>query len=251
VSSYRVHLGDAVELMRSLEPASVDAVITDPPYSEHVHASVRSSSTHHFWDKTRNPTTLPRELGFEHLTSGQMALAAEQFARVVRRWVVVFSDVESAPLWRDALAGAGLDYVRTGIWLKPGAAPQFSGDRPGVGFETLVIAHQPGRKRWNGGGKHAVWTHPIVLNRDGKSPRHHPTEKPVGLMGQLVRDFTDLDELIFDPFAGSGSTGVAAIQLDRRFIGVELDPSYREIALRRLAAAFDQPRLLSAERSTA
>lgn len=68
----------------------------------------------------------------------------------------------------------------------------------------------------------------------------HPTQKPISLMQALVRDFTDPDDLILDPFAGSGTTGVACRRLGRRFIGWERDPKYAEIARSRIDAAREQ-----------
>jgi site-specific DNA-methyltransferase (adenine-specific) len=68
----------------------------------------------------------------------------------------------------------------------------------------------------------------------------HTTQKPEALMEALIRDFTDPGDLILDPFAGSGTTGVAAIRLGRRFIGWEKDPKYHAIALKRLTAAREQ-----------
>ena len=90
---------------------------------------------------------------------------------------------------------------------------------------------------WNGGGKHGVYIVPVSQARDDRS---HPTEKPIELMEKLIRDFTDPGDLILDPFAGSGTTGVATIRLGRRFIGWERDPKYHAIAVKRLTAAREQ-----------
>jgi site-specific DNA-methyltransferase (adenine-specific) len=70
--------------------------------------------------------------------------------------------------------------------------------------------------------------------------RVHTTQKPLALMEALIRDFTDHGELICDPFAGSGTTGVAALRMGRRFIGWEKDPRYHAIAMKRLSAAREQ-----------
>ena len=79
-----------------------------------------------------------------------------------------------------------------------------------------------------------------MLNRGGNDARVHTTQKPDSLMEALVRDFTDPGDLICDPFAGSGTTGVAAIRLGRRFIGWEKSPQYHAIAVKRLMAAREQ-----------
>jgi DNA modification methylase len=115
-----------------------------------------------------------------------------------------------------------------------------------LGFEAIVVAHRPGRKRWNGGGKAGLYTCPIVLNRGGKDTRCHTTQKPLRLMESLVRDFTDQGELILDPFAGSGTTGVACRRLGRSFVGWERDPKYAAIARRRIEAAREQVELFAA-----
>lgn len=229
--------GDCAEVMPTLSPVS--HVITDPPYSAHVHSNTRSQRMKSANDRGgRYGADIRRnvDLGFDHLSSELRAICADQFARIAQRWVLVFSDVESDHLWRDDLAAAGLDYVRTGAWVKVGATPQFSGDRPATGFEAVTIAHPKGRKRWNGGGKHAVWTHPIVLDRGRNGSRLHTTQKPQELMHELVGLFTDEDETILDPFAGSGTTLAAARMLGRRSIGIEASEKYCEV----IAKRFDQ-----------
>ncbi len=103
------------------------------------------------------------------------------------------------------------------------------------------------KRGWNGGGKQAYWEAPVVNNRDGRSPRLHSAQKPLGLMESLVRDFTDPGDLVCDPFAGSGTTGVACIKNGRRFIGWEKDAAHAAAAADRLSRAreqytlFDQP----------
>ena len=65
----------------------------------------------------------------------------------------------------------------------------------------------------------------------------HPTVKPIALMAWLIGMVTPADGVVLDPFAGSGSTGIAAVRARWRFIGIELDPAYARIARRRIAAA--------------
>lgn len=228
--------GDCAEILPALAP--VAHVITDPPYSEHIHSNVRSQRMQSANDRGgRYGADVRRNvsLGFDHLSPELRQTCAAEFARLAERWVLVFSDVESDHLWRADLTAAGLDYVRTGAWIKSGATPQFSGDRPATGFEAVTIAHPKGRKRWNGGGKHAVWTHPIVLDRGRTGGvRLHTTQKPQGLMQELIGLFTDEGETILDPFAGSGTTLVGARMLGRHSIGIEASERYCEIIARRL-----------------
>jgi len=78
-----------------------------------------------------------------------------------------------------------------------------------------------------------------VPNIIGKGDTHHPTEKPVELMKVMIRNSTNAGDIVLDPFAGSGSTLVAAQQLERHYIGFELDPKYYEMSVRNLSR---QPR---------
>lgn len=234
-ASVTLYHGKCEDVLPSLE--AVDVVITDPPYSEHTHKSVRSAKmlANDRGGKYGADTRRSVDLGFEFLSTDLREFCAEQFARLTRRWVLVFSDVESDHLWRDDLTDNGLDYVRTGAWIKVGSTPQFSGDRPATGFEAITICHPKGRKRWNGGGKHAVWSVPIVLDRGRNGARLHPTQKPDGLIRSLVDLFTEPGETILDPFAGSGTTLVAATYLGRKSIGVERNEAHCEVIAKRLA----------------
>jgi DNA modification methylase len=147
--------------------------------------------------------------------------------------------VESSADWRESLIAGGMDdgmeYIRTGVWVKPGSTPQFTGDRPAPGFEVVTICHPQGRKKWNGGGSHAVWTYPIVAGGSHNPARLHTTQKPEQLMSHLVSMFTDPGDTVLDPFMGSGTTLVAAKRLGRKAIGIELEEKYCEIAAKRLA----------------
>lgn len=240
----RLYHGDYHDILPTL--TYVDHVIADPPYSEKTHNNVRSRRMGANDRGGRYGADLRRQvdLGFEHITPEDMRFLAEEFSRLSNRWVLVFSDVESDHLWRSELTRADMDYVRTGAWVKRGSTPQFSGDRPATAFEAITICHPSGRKRWNGGGKHALWDVPIVLNRAraDKSERVHPTQKPEVLMRHLVCDFTDPGDVILDPTAGSGTTGVAAKVEGRKAILIEQDEKHCESAATRLAAvpqAFD------------
>lgn len=235
-----LHLGDCREVMATLADKSIDVVITDPPYSEHVHTKSKAGSGERSWqdkgasvDPSRRRIAKDRDLGFASLTTDVMTACADAFDRLSKRWVLVFSDVESTHLWRGELTASGLDYVRTGAWIKVGGSPQFTGDRPAVGFEAVTIAHPAGKKKWNGGGTHAVWSETIA-HPSGADERIHTTQKPVKLMRKLVALFTDPDDLILDPFAGSGTTLVAAYEQGRRAIGCELDEKNAEAAAKRL-----------------
>lgn len=237
---WSIHHGDCIEYLRTLPDKSVDHAIFDAPYEVEAH----TKSARRLKDATQKKGAsnvgavrfLDSVLPFAAITNEQRRAVAIECARLCRRWVMTFCQIEALAAWREAFVAAGLDWVRGGVWLKPNGAPQFTGDRPGMGFECIAIAHQPGRKRWNGGGRHAVWEYPLEHNAGGGGRNDHPTKKPVDLMMNLVSDFTDPDETILDPFSGSATTGAAALRLGRRFIGCEIDATYHALAFERLAA---------------
>src|ERR1051326_5894344 len=101
---------------------------------------------------------------------------------------------------------------------------------------VAFACHAPGRSTWNGGGSHGVF----IVNKGGDSRAGHQTQKPFALMELLVRLFSDRGELVLDPFAGSGTTGVATIGLGRRFLGWEMNTEYAAMASKRMAAAREQ-----------
>jgi site-specific DNA-methyltransferase (adenine-specific) len=226
----RVVVGDCTlycEDCRFILPTlrGIDHVITDPPYGdEETHAQHLSSIT------LKNGEPARQALGFDGISADELVCFAKQWVQMAKRWVVFTCE------WKHAhrLHEVGL-LVRLGVWRKPDGAPQFTGDRPGTGWEAIAICHRPGRKSWNGGGRHAVWNVP----KAGKFG--HPTEKPEGLIGAFVRDFTSHGEVILDPFMGSGTTGAMAVKQGRKFIGIERERKYFDIACRRIEDAYKQP----------
>jgi hypothetical protein len=253
-----LYLGDCRDVLPTLTERG--HVITDPPYSEHTHTKSRagsrklaSGSGYEKDPSAYKTATISREVdfGFDHLSAPLRRFVARQAARLASRWVLVFSDVESASLWRWSLMATGLEYVRTGEWRKERATPQFTGDRPGVAFEVITIAHPKGKKRWNGGGKGGAWSAPVVQERAGTTggePRIHTTQKPEQLLRDLVADFTDPGDLVYDPFAGSGTTGIACARLGRRCILIEREEKWAEAARKRIDAELDGSTYHAAQR---
>lgn len=229
---------DPVSGLASLPDLSVDVTITDPPFEAQAHTKQRRvkrgndsipGAARPAWVDDQNS-----QLPFAPIGAGERVMAAQEIARVTRRWALVFCQVEASQEWAVAFVSSGLEYVRTMVWIKPDGMPQYTGDRPGMGYESIVVVHRPGRKRWNGGGQHGVFTECKNAGRPSGEPAPHPTTKPLPLMRELVSLFSDPGETVLDPFAGSGSTGVACNQLSRNFIGWELNAEYHAIATRRL-----------------
>jgi DNA modification methylase len=238
MSDHVLHLGHCANGLPGLADGSVGTCLMDPPYSERVHGRLGKEG--------RSDGVASREaLTFEPLDAAEARVVSRELARVATRWIIVFCDELSLAVWVEALEGAGCEYVRKGTWVKDDQMPQMSGDRPSPGTEEIVIAHAPRptgvRLRWSGGGKPAVYRGNA---QERGVERVHPAQKPQWLLGALLRDFTDVGEMVVDPYAGSGTTGFMCKRLGRRFVGWEKDPKVHAAAVKRIEAARQQYELL-------
>ena len=212
--------GDAREYLASAPASSFDAVITDPPYTERTHGMAKTNKGKGHGVKA---------IGFRAFTDDDLLEALTECGRVTRRWVIASLDYAHA-FALDANPPHGLRSLRVGVWVKPNPMPQISADRPGQGWEAISFLHRDDVKpTWNGGGRAGVWTHPVVQNEG------HPTVKPLPMVSDWVRLFTNPGDTILDPFAGSGTTLRAAKDEGRKATGVELDERYCEVIAKRLS----------------
>jgi site-specific DNA-methyltransferase (adenine-specific) len=236
-SRWCVVTGDCLQVLPSLPDKGVAHVITDPPYSRGLYLRYRTNGGAVYTPSAKaNRTDQAIELANLRIGAIDDILedTAAHILRLTTRWSVAFHDMEIGHRWRAAF---GDRYIRTGIWVKPNGMPQISGDRPGMGYEPFTIGHASGRKRWNGGGRSAIWTHNGENSQTSERDElGHPCPKPLSLMIELVELFTDPDDVVLDCFAGSGTTGVACLRLGRRFIGIERDKTFARTARDRLTA---------------
>lgn len=225
-----LYLGDCLEILPTL---AADHVVTDPPYEA----------------VTQNKWGVLAGVEYRDFDDSGLAFTAIDNVRddvaaainiASNGWSVVFCQAEGVRAWRDAFETVGAKYKRAMIWVKPDAMPQFNGQGPSVGFENMVAVWSgQGHSKWNGGGRPGVFTH--CKNSGGK--HEHPTQKPLPLITEIVALFTDADHAVLDPFMGSGTTGVACAKLGRKFIGIEIEERYFDIACRRIEEAYAQPDL--------
>jgi site-specific DNA-methyltransferase (adenine-specific) len=244
--------GDCREVLPTL--GKVDHILADPPYEKHMHAH---NGIMHRTDggKSKGP------MGFASIDGVRDEVTALMGA-ACQGWLLVFCTTEGVALWRDSIEASGIRYKRACVWIKPDSAPQFNGQGPALGhenfalawcaseseFESIVTAWcAKGHSRWNGGGRRGVFTHAVnPPSRHGE----HPTEKPIALMCELVTEFTNPGDLVCDPFAGSGTTGIACVKFGRRFVGIEKDQKWFDLACRRIAGAHKQADLFGEPAST-
>jgi DNA modification methylase len=239
----RLYCGDCLEILPTLADASVNSIVTDPPYG----------TTQAAWD-----SGLPPRLWWDHcwrvsqkdsaiaMTACGMALADLMVQqRKYYRWKVVWDRVgkvtgsldanrrpmrrhedllvfgRTLPRYTPTVHYGPMTYVTSGNWDKTHSelyGPQGFAKKPHNTTERKPVDV-------------------LRITPTDSRLRHHPTEKPVELMSYPVQWFADRGQTILDPFMGSGSTGVACVKTGRQFVGIEKDPEYFETAKRRIQKA--------------
>lgn len=231
--------GDCLELMKDIPDGSIDMILTDPPYG----------TTACKWD-----SVIPFEPMWERINklikpNGAVVLFGSQpFTSAL-----VMSNVKMFKyewVWNKSLAGNGILAKKQPLKIHENV----------VVFNSNIYIPEmrKGKARWKGGikDKHGtfsnaeapkVWsdeyypTSIIDISGAGmRSGRVHPTQKPVALLEYLIKTYTNEGETVLDFTMGSGSTGVAAKNLNRNFIGIELDEKYFEIAKERIMSHENQ-----------
>jgi site-specific DNA-methyltransferase (adenine-specific) len=233
--SWNIYHGDCLEVLRSLPDESVNAVVTDPPYSSG--GMFRGDRTQPVDVKYVQTGAKSCRAKFSGDTMDQRSLYAfslhwmTEARRVTRPGgvIVLFTDWRQLPLFSDAMQGAGWIWRNIGTWWKPGTRMQrgrFSSSAEYVLYGTIGVP-TPGRK-----SPQNVFANPSMKGKD----KRHICQKPADVMRWALGVVPD-GGLVLDPFAGSGSTGEAAILEGLRFIGVERQVEYVEIAKERMEAA--------------
>lgn len=223
-----LYLGDCREILPTL--SGIKHIITDPPYEDELHNAMGSI-------RRNDGREMVQDLGFDGINVSRNEIAGCLVA-ASSGWLIIFTLAEGVRAWRDPMQAAGAKWDTTLAWVKPDASPRFNGQGAARGFECAVTAWcGTGYRKWNAGGKRGVYTHCVNQGRQGE----HPTEKPLSLMSDLVADFTQPNEIICDPFMGSGTTGVAAVKFGRKFVGVEQHPKWFDLSCRRISDALARP----------
>jgi DNA modification methylase len=219
----RVLLGDARDELRALGTESVDLVIADPPYGVEWQSGLRAER----FDVLNGDGAHEREGVREIL---------EQSVRVVgqNRHLYVFGP-------DDVLTGLKVGAPVALAWDKGDAGPGDLSAPWGPSHETVWFTVSKHRHGGQAGGQSVAarlrkGTVLRVNRRTGRTVRH-PTEKPVALLAELIESSSRAGELVLDPCAGSGSTGVAAVLRGRRALLIESDERYARLAVERVRRA--------------
>jgi len=204
-----VTCGDCIDVMAHMPAACVDFILTDPPYL------VRY--------RDRSGRTLANDDNDVWLEP-----AFRQMHRVLRRdaFCVSFYGWNATDRFMTAWKQAGFRVAGHIVFRKKYASSK----------RFLSRQHESAYLLVKGNPRVPAKPLPDVLDWSYSGNRLHPTQKPLSILRPLVESFTAPGNLVFDPFSGSGSTLVAAQELGRRSIGIELDPKYHRTASERLQA---------------
>ena len=224
-----------------LAAEDVDALISDAPYSPRTHDGERglrcgadkesqyNAAGFHAARNGIDYAPLSRELVGEFVAS---------WSPRVRWWVVLWGDAQSFDWWRAAWDAAGWMTFAPVIWRKRNPPPRFAGDGPTCSCEHMLVARPRHRlPKERSGSRPGDYDALVQMGRDGVSLGFVGAKDLVATR-RVVRDYTLPGDLIADPFAGTGTTLIAAAMEGRRAIGAEMDPETFAKAQRRIAAGW-------------
>jgi site-specific DNA-methyltransferase (adenine-specific)/modification methylase len=218
IGSCHLYLGDCREILPSL--GKVDAVVTDPPYGIGEAAGKAITRTSGLASRSRDASRYKRDYGvsnWDDTTKDEELQAALSLAK----WAVVFGgnyyDLPPSSCWL--------------VWDKLNGDTDFADCE--LAWTNLPKAVRRIRFLWNG-----------CMRRERDIARVHPTQKPVDVMKWCIEHIPAPNRTILDPFMGSGTTLVAAVQLGRSGIGIEREEKYFDAACRRIEEAYKQPDML-------
>jgi site-specific DNA-methyltransferase (adenine-specific) len=235
--TWELRLVDAMTGMRSLEDASVDLIITDPPYSSLEKWREMGTTT-----RLTNSVMSSNEW-FPTVPNSYFPDFFAQCYRVLRPGThcYVMCDEETADAFKPMLVASGFDLRKSVIWHKVGKPEKVNcpncgahvldrhrAGAPGMGYpyrssyEFILLAQKGKRTPPENRGVRNFFSD-IAEVEWIKNPAAYPTEKPVPLVERLIQQSSLEGDLVLDPFAGSGSCGEAAFNLHRHFIGFDVE----------------------------
>ena len=194
-----IYHGDCRDVLPSIDPDSVDLLLTDPPYG--INVDTDYSGRMHRTDKSK---TWDRRVGGDDAPFNPSLL--DVFPRRILWGANYYSDVLPLGSWV--------------VWRKRGVSPVLS--------ECEMAWH-------NLGGKRVSFFESAHVNTTAKDGKLHPTQKPAALMRWIVDRWTEPGDLVLDPYMGSGPVAQACHELGRRYIGIELVEDYCKVAVSRLS----------------
>ena len=247
----RILVGDCVAEMAKIPAASVDLVFADPPYNLQLQGDLkrpddsRVDAVDDDWDKFSSFAA------YDDFTRAWLIACRRAMKPNATLWVI--GSYHNIYRVGALLQDLGFWILNDIVWRKSNPMPNFRGRRFTNAHETLIWAAREAAKRDYTFNYEALkagnddvqmrsdWFIPLctgeerLKGRDGK--KLHPTQKPEALLARVILAASRPDDLVLDPFCGTGTTGAVARRLGRRFIGIERDADYAAAATARIGAA--------------
>ena len=224
----KIYNEDCIEGMKKLDDCCVDLVVTDPPYLISYKTNYRNNKKHKFCSAIKNDDNFElisnyiKELHriMKNNTAGYMFCNAGKID-FFKQEIEKYFKIKNIVIW-----------VKNN-WTAGDLKAQF-----GKQYEMIILFNK-GRAMFNGKRLTDVWN----FNRISGKKQLHQNEKPLDLIKQCIEKHSKKDGLIFDGFVGSGTTALACKELNRNFIGFELDKEYFEITRKRIKEYLNQKRV--------
>lgn len=226
MTEYELYRGDCLKMIDQLPDRSVDLVLTDPPYN-----ISQEQTANRFWSMNRQSLDFGTwDHDFDQ--TNWIQPITEKVAKDGA--VIIFNRWKNLGLIADELERCGMDVKDCIRWEKTNPMPRNRDRRYVADFEFAVWAVKRGG-RWTFNRQDPGYQRPEFKATSPKGKRRlHPMQKPIDLLEELIKIHSNPGDLVFDPFLGSGSTGVAALELGRRFVGIEISEKYYQIAKERI-----------------
>ena len=255
VETDRVLIGDCIAEMAKLPAESVDLVFADPPYNLQLQGDLkrpddsRVDAVDDAWDKFSSFSA------YDDFTRAWLIACRRVMKPNVTLWVI--GSYHNIFRVGAMLQDAGFWILNDVVWRKSNPMPNFRGRRFTNAHETLIwAAREPGGRGYTfnyealKAGNDDVqvrsdWTIALCTGeerlKDANGKKLHSTQKPEALLARVILASSRPDDLVLDPFCGSGTTGAVAKRLGRRFIGIERERAYTAAAQARIAAVAPLP----------
>jgi len=238
---------DCVEAMNSLPADSIDLIFADPPYNLQLRGDLhrpdnsKVDAVDNDWDKFSSFAL------YDTFTKNWLSAARRILKPNGAIWVVgsyhnifrVGSEIQNQGFW----------ILNDVVWRKSNPMPNFRGMRLTNAHETLIWASKSEKSKYtfnydalkslnDGIQMRSDWVLPICTGherlKDEKGDKAHPTQKPESLLHRIIVATTKPNDVVLDPFFGTGTTGAVAKKLGRDFIGIEREPAYIKVAKERI-----------------
>lgn len=231
-----LHLGDCLEVMKDIPDGSVDCAVIDPPYKIVAGGcrKIPDKECSEIFNKRRESNK--RTDWAEEVRTGKMFkhndIKFEQWLPELYRVMVdkshcyLMINSRNLSKLQNKAEQAGFKFQNLIIWDKGNVTPNRYYMQA---YECILMLRKGGAKTINNKGTSNILRVPNIIGN-----KKHPSEKPVELLEVIIDNSTNKNDVVLDMFMGSGSTGVAAINTGRKFIGIELDADYFKIAQNRI-----------------